>query len=436
MVDGLPDGATLTDADNTFTAEGEDNSVDINDWDLSQLTFQSGEHFHGPVSLKVTATSIEQATADDDTPETASTTASLDFNVVPVNDAVVIDGDSPLQFNTDEDTSLVITEAALLANASDVDGDDLSVVNLNIANATFITVVDPEAGDKSYKVTPDQDVNGDLAVSFDVTDGEGSQVASGATLQVAAVNDAATVGDTQLDGTEDVAFTFTQELLLQNASDVDGDNLTAINLSIDEQYGNVVDNGNGSYTFNPAQDYNGDVPFSFEVDDGAGAITAATGNLDLEAVNDAVRARGMGRARAGRNERSESNESDPGAPSGRTFSSGESQAAGQQVPEPEQQAIEVSEDGQLVLSASEVLGSASDADGDELSISVVTATDDTHGKVELNDDGDVVFTPEPDYNGPASFEYTVTDGNGSFDSATISVDVVSQNDAAVVEQTN
>ncbi|MDD1830195.1 cadherin-like domain-containing protein, partial [Photobacterium sp. ZSDE20] len=154
VVDGLPEGAILTDGDKIFIADDDNNSVDISGWDVGQLSFQGGENFHGPVSLNVTATSLEDSTADDDTPETASTTATLDFTVVPVNDPVVIDETSPLQFNTDEDTQIVITEAALLANASDVDGDDLSVVNLNITNATFTTVVDPETGEKSYLVTP------------------------------------------------------------------------------------------------------------------------------------------------------------------------------------------------------------------------------------------------------------------------------------------
>jgi hypothetical protein len=37
--------------------------------------------------------------------------------------AVVIDNSTPLVFSTREDTSFTITQAELLANASDIDGD-------------------------------------------------------------------------------------------------------------------------------------------------------------------------------------------------------------------------------------------------------------------------------------------------------------------------
>ncbi|MDV5167887.1 tandem-95 repeat protein [Photobacterium rosenbergii] len=659
VVDGLPDGAVLTDGDNRFTADGDDNSVDINDWDLSLLTFQGGENFHGPVSLTVTATAIEDATADNDTPETALTTATLDFNVVPVNDAVVIDANSPLQFNTDEDTQIVITEAALLANASDVDGDDLSVVNLNIANASFTTVVDPETGDKSYVVTPDQDVNGDLAISFDVTDGEGSQVASGATLQVAAVNDGPEVSaNLAYTIDEDGTITLSQEQLLANASDVDGDKLAAENLQLDAD-GTVERNEDGSYTITPDENFNGELNLTFDVTDGqetvatgldltvnsvndeviaaddsrmsaqepqirleaapehgtvqcmnadgewedmvvgreypadaqvqfvpdtddvkAGTrdimvgsfdndtsttvfdgtasvddwgtvdgnkavyqedgvtITTEVSKGDLAAWNGAGSAMGAGIGNDSRNGLSDDeyltvtvegedvnqitfqldglggyfDESSSKATEviiqafdangnlidsqGGYRESGELQdtyafttdipvhhftlgteggkgtyvvqnmtvsrtmsdeiqlttiqadgsedtntlaldlnhnKADEPMDVTEQlvdiqqgitsRAIEVEEDGQLVIAPSDLLANDTDADGDVLTITAVEATDDTHGTVELDEDGNVVFTPDPDYNGPASFTYTVTDGNGSFDTATVSVDV-------------
>ncbi|MCQ1060947.1 tandem-95 repeat protein, partial [Photobacterium sp. ZSDE20] len=617
------------------------------------------ENFHGPVSLNVTATSLEDSTADDDTPETASTTATLDFTVVPVNDPVVIDETSPLQFNTDEDTQIVITEAALLANASDVDGDDLSVVNLNITNATFTTVVDPETGEKSYLVTPDQDVNGDLAMSFNVTDGEGSQVASGATLQVAAVNDGPVVSE-NLSYTidEDGTITLSQDQLLANATDVDGDKLTAENLQL-EGAGVVERNDDGSYTITPDENFNGELNLTFDVTDGLETVSTGL-DLTINAVNDEVVAAddssmsaqapqirldaapehgsvqcinaegewedmvvgqeypadaqvqyvpdtdevqsGTRDIRVGSFDNDTSttvfdgtaNVEDWGVVNGDSavfqedgvtittqVSSGELEAwngagtsvgagigndsrnglsndeiltvtvegedvnqitfqldglggyfdensskateviikaydaegnlidaqggyrdsgelqdtyafttdvpvhhftlgteggsgtyvvqnmtvsrtmsediqmttiqgdgseiantlsldlnhstADQAMDVTEQlvevqegitsRAIEVDEDGQLVINPTDLLANDTDADGDILSITAVEATEDTHGTVELDEDGNVVFTPDADYNGPASFTYTVTDGNGSFDTATVAVDV-------------
>ncbi|NOI26746.1 tandem-95 repeat protein, partial [Vibrio mediterranei] len=94
-------------------------------------------------------------------------------------------------------------------------------------------------------------------------------------------------------------------------------------------------------------------------------------------------------------------------------------------------AIEVEEDGVLTLQASDLLVNDSDIDGDELTLVSVTSTDDSHGTVNLDENGQIQFTPDANYNGQASFEYTVTDGNGSFDTATVFVNVTPVNDGPV-----
>ncbi|KMV31783.1 hypothetical protein AB733_03105 [Photobacterium swingsii] len=100
-------------------------------------------------------------------------------------------------------------------------------------------------------------------------------------VQVENVNDAAVVTDTLIEGTEDTSIVFTQDMLLENATDIDSDQLTAVNLTIDPAFGDVVDNKDGTFTFTPADDYNGEVPFTFDVDDNDGAITPAAGKVDL-----------------------------------------------------------------------------------------------------------------------------------------------------------
>ena len=48
------------------------------------------------------------------------------------------------------------------------------------------------------------------------------------------------------------------------------------------------------------------------------------------------------------------------------------------------------------------------------------------------ENGQVVFTPAPNYNGPASFTYTITDSNGATDTATVTVTVHPVNDVATI----
>ncbi|MFN4166059.1 MAG: cadherin-like domain-containing protein [Ferrovibrio sp.] len=81
------------------------------------------------------------------------------------------------------------------------------------------------------------------------------------------------------------------------------------------------------------------------------------------------------------------------------------------------------EDTPLTLSASMLLGNDIDPDGDALSIQSVQ--DAVGGSVGFDQNGNVVFTPTANYNGPASFTYTISDGNGGADTATVNLTVKS-----------
>ncbi|MEZ8178208.1 VCBS domain-containing protein [Vibrio sp. 1F292] len=88
-------------------------------------------------------------------------------------------------------------------------------------------------------------------------------------------------------GTEDTALTFTKADLLANTVDVDANDagkLSIENLLVD--HGSVVDNKDGTYTFTPTKDYNGQVHFTYDVTDAHGGTTHTGANTSLAAVND------------------------------------------------------------------------------------------------------------------------------------------------------
>ncbi|MEZ8931463.1 MULTISPECIES: VCBS domain-containing protein [unclassified Vibrio] len=90
-------------------------------------------------------------------------------------------------------------------------------------------------------------------------------------------------------GTEDTALTFTKADLLGNTVDVDANDagkLSIENLLVD--HGSVVDNKDGTYTFTPTKDYNGQVHFSYDVTDAHGGTTHTGAITTLAAVNDAA----------------------------------------------------------------------------------------------------------------------------------------------------
>ena len=85
------------------------------------------------------------------------------------------------------------------------------------------------------------------------------------------------------------------------------------------------------------------------------------------------------------------------------------------------------EDVSLVIDPSSLLTNDMDVDGDV--ISIVSVQDAESGTVEIDGDGNVVFTPDTNYNGEATFTYTIDDGNGNTDTATATLNVESVNDA-------
>jgi Big-like domain-containing protein len=71
-----------------------------------------------------------------------------------------------------------------------------------------------------------------------------------------------------------------------------------------------------------------------------------------------------------------------------------------------------------------VLANDSDPDGDPLTVTAVA--DPAHGGAVSNTDGTVTYTPDPGFVGSDSFEYTISDGAGGTDSATVFVTVEDQ----------
>ncbi len=81
------------------------------------------------------------------------------------------------------------------------------------------------------------------------------------------------------------------------------------------------------------------------------------------------------------------------------------------------------------ITTGNVLANDTDPDGDTLTINAFTQAD--NGTVVNNDDGTFTYTPDANFNGSDSFTYTVDDGNGNLDTATVNVTVSAVNDGPV-----
>ncbi|EJN19086.1 VCBS repeat-containing protein, partial [Pseudomonas sp. GM78] len=164
----------------------------------------------GSLSVRVTATDGSSATAS----------SSFTLTIGNTNDAPILGAPSALPSGT-EDTAYSITTAQLLANASDPDGDTLSVANLSTNHGTLV-----DNGNGSWTFTPDANYNGAVTLNYQVMDGQGGSVAAVQGFNLAAVNDAPTLQVALFDQLNGLGQAVAYTLPANTFADVDaGDNL-------------------------------------------------------------------------------------------------------------------------------------------------------------------------------------------------------------------
>ncbi|WP_228010868.1 cadherin-like domain-containing protein, partial [Vibrio sp. OPT20] len=342
-------GATDIEGDN-LTVEGvtyDGGDGILTDNGNGTYTFAPNENFNGDVNFGF-----------DVSDGTDTVAANIDVSVTAVDDAPV-SGD--LAYSVDEDGSIRLSQEQLLSQASDVEGDDLTASGLTVGGDATVTQND----DGSFTITPDANFNGDIDISFDISDGTNTVQAS-ADLTVNPINDLPVPQDQQFSVEEDGTLIFTDADLLTGATDIEGDNLTVEGVTYDGGDGILTDNGNGTYTFAPNENFNGDVSFGFDVSDGTDTVSA---NIDVSvtAVDDA--------------------------------------------PVSGDLAYSIDEDGSIRLSQEQLLSQASDVEGDDLTASSLTVGGDA--TVVANDDGSFTITPDENFNGDIDISFDISDGTNT-----------------------
>ncbi|MGE3277967.1 MAG: Ig-like domain-containing protein [Vicinamibacterales bacterium] len=390
-------------------------------------------------------------------------------NVTPVNDPPVAVADTA---TTPEDTALTIAPATLLANDSDVDGDALSLTAVGGGVNGTVALVSGQV-----VFTPAADFNGTASFGYTISDGNGETASATVTVTVTAVNDPPVAADDTASTPEDTPITIPAATLLANDTDTDGDTLTvsavsgAVNGTVALSGSNVV--------FTPALNFNGAASFTYTVQDGNGGSDTAAVSVTVSAVNDppvavddtastsedtplpidasallandsdvdgdTLAVTGVGSPVNGTVTLSGSTITFTPAPGffgTASFGYSVSDPAGLSAsatvvvtvasvndpPVAADDAVTTSEDTPVTIPPANLLGNDVDADGDTLSLTAVGGA--TNGTVAIAG-GQVVFTPAPEFSGAASFTYTVSDGNGGADSATVVVTVTAVNDPPV-----
>jgi len=284
-----------------------------------------------------------------------------DSNIATVSLTVNAVNDQPMavdnNYTTPEDTMFTVTAPGVLGNDSDPEGDTLTAnQSSNVANGTLSL-----NADGSFAYTPSTGFTGSDSFTYVANDGAlDSNVATvSITVQAGANKPPVAVDDT---ATTPEETTVTIDVLA-NDSDPDGDPLMVMAVSVPVN-GTAVNNGDGTVTYTPNNNFTGTDLFTYTVQDGQGGSSTATVTVEVTPVND--------------------------------------------QPVANDDAYNTSQDTMLTVAAPGVLGNDSDPDGDTLTAHLVNNV--ANGFLLLNEDGSFDYTPDPGFTGSDTFTYVANDG--------------------------
>jgi hypothetical protein len=303
-----------------------------------------------------------------------SDTALITVTVTPVNDVPVANDDTA---STSEDTSASVN---VLANDVDIENDTLSVFSVG-APQNGAAIINP---DNTISYSPNTDFSGTDSFTYDVSDGNGGTPSATVTITVSAVNDAPVASDDTAVASEDIPVVIA---VLTNDVDVDS-SLVVVSVTPPTDGTASIDADNLTITYTSNANFDGVDTFDYIVSDGSLTDTG-TVTITVSSANDPPAAVDDGSSTL--------------------------------------------EDTQVTV---DVLSNDADIDlGDILSVISVTSPD--NGAAAINSmDNTISYSPDLNFNGIDSFDYTISDSNGSTDAATVTVTVLANNDVPVGQNMN
>ena len=356
--DNDPDGDTLTITSVT------DPNYGTTSTDGDYVYYTPDPDYNGPDSFSYTI----------DDGHSASDTATVSITVNSINDIPVANND---YYNTPEETTLNVPSPGVLVNDTDADGDSLNAIEVSGTSDGVLTL----NSDGSFSYVPDNDFSGSDSFTYQANDGSSNSNIATVFITVSGTNDPPVAYDDYYSTSEDTVLDVLEPGVLVNDTDPDGDTLTA-NKVANPTHGSVTLNGDGSFTYTPVLDYYGTDSFTYRANDGFENSNIATVFIDIIGVND-----------------------DPVATDDTAS------------------VLEDSSNNQI-----DVLANDDDVDLDVLTI--VSVDDPSHGTT-TTDGSFIYYTPDVNYFGTDTFTYTISDGSGGTDSATVSITITPVNDPPV-----
>ncbi|NQZ07199.1 MAG: tandem-95 repeat protein, partial [Algicola sp.] len=268
----------------------------------------------------------------------------------------------------------------VLDNDTDIEGNILKVDSATVPANVGSSIVDT---DNTLTFIPKKNFDGVAEIDYTISDGAGGTASAKVFVSVNVLNTAPVAVDDNYTTTEDQNFNVNgnnQPRLLANDSDADGNAISVDRVPLtDVSHGKVTLSSNGTFNYRPDNDFFGEDFFVYQIRDNQGGFASATATLNVAAVNDA--------------------------------------------PQAFDDSVSTSEETLLNIN---VLSNDVDVDNDTLTISTASAS---NGTTTILANNTLDYTPNLNYVGTDEISYSISDGNGSSDSAVVTVNVLNVNDA-------
>ncbi|MFN5620728.1 MAG: Ig-like domain-containing protein [Flavobacteriales bacterium] len=393
-------------------------------------------------------------------------TATVNISVVPANASPIGVDDN---YTIDEDEVL---NANVGDNDTDADGDVLTfAVTSAPANGTL-----QFNADGSFTYTPDTEYSGTDEFSYSVCDPAGVCDYVNVFINILPINDAPTAVDDFVAAEEDDVVSNT---VAANDFDPENDPIT-FTLIDNVVNGTLTFNADGTFTYTPNANFYGPDTFTYSACDNSGCDTAVV-TIDVAQINDGLIA-------VDDNFETLQNTELSGDASTNDIDIDGETLTYNTVVDVANGVLTLNEDGTFTylpntgfigtdffeyvvcdpdfcdtaivvitvidlnttptivadnftvneddLLNGDVSANDTDADGDVLTYSPTGTIDTEHGTVIMNNDGTFTYTPDPDYNGTDTFEYTACDDNGNCGTVTVTITIVPVNDDPIAIDDN
>ncbi|MDA7511232.1 Ig-like domain-containing protein, partial [Verrucomicrobia bacterium] len=307
-------------------------------------------------------------------------TATVTITVNAVNDAPEAVDDS---YFVNEDATLTVAAAAgVLTNDSiGGDGGTLAVTgNSSPSNGTLSLI-----SDGSLEYTPTSNFNGVDSFTYTIRDVDGSTATATVTITVDGQNDSPIANDDAYSGDEDTAITVAAGSGVLSNDEIGGDGGTLeVTGNTSPSDGALSLSSDGSLTYTPNANFNGEDTFTYTITDADGSSDSATVTLTVNSIDD--------------------------------------------LPVATDDAYAVDEDSVLSVDAGSGVLINDDISGDGGALAVSGNTAPSSGSLSQSGDGSLTYTPNANFVGTDTYTYTIEDADGSVATATVTITVNSVDD--------